>query len=63
MDAKDIAPWIAAIALLFGNMGQFVDRVVTENKLQGSVQFGDSLLVTIGDFARTCESTTITRPD
>ena len=63
MQIKDIAPWVAAIALGLGNMGQLVDRAVTENKLQGSAQFGDSLLVTIGDFARTCESTTITLPD
>lgn len=56
MDAKDIAPWLTAAILGFGNMGQLVDRAVTENKLQGSVQFGNSMLVTIGDFARTCES-------
>lgn len=50
-----IAPWIAAAALALGNMGQLVDRAVTENKLQGSIQFGDSMLLTIGEFSRVCK--------
>ena len=55
MQIKDLAPWIAAAALGLGNMGQLVDRAVTENKLQGSVQFGNSLLITIGDYAKVCK--------
>ncbi len=55
MQIKDLAPWVAAAALGLGNMGQLVDRVVTENKLQGSIQFGDSMLLTIGEFSRVCK--------
>lgn len=52
---KKIAPWITAAILGLGNMGQLVDRAVTENHLQGEIQFGNSLLVTIGDYSKICK--------
>lgn len=54
METNKLLPWFLAALLGAGNMGQIIDRAVTQSRLQGSIQFGDSLLLTIGEYAKEC---------